>query len=338
MAGADRNASDAGAGGGGEAAKRRRRRISSRCGARSSSDAKAGPRSVCRGVVRTRLSRSETRKQPRRKNTARAATETPPPRTIVPATEPQKSFPRTSRRRSPAGRSRPSAARTLRRSSGSRAGYERTQTTRGSWSRARARGRSLGCVRECIDDLSAAIEALRGGDDARRGDACPAEIVDALVARGECHASASGTTPRPPTSAGASRAPGAGSLPRACVARVGSSATPRRRRLGSAARRRSGGEGRSRWPGVRQARDGALRGQREGGENRSRRRVARVGSRRGGALLLSFRRRLRRDFETIPNRVVSKHTTYRYRVERPHFFRPPRSLSESVTSDPPARL
>ena len=53
--------------------------------------------------------------------------------------------------------------------------------------RARAR-RSLGCVRECIDDLSAAIEALRGGDDARRGDACPAEIVDALVARGECHA------------------------------------------------------------------------------------------------------------------------------------------------------
>ena len=53
--------------------------------------------------------------------------------------------------------------------------------------RARAR-RSLGCVRECIDDLSAALEALRGGDDAPCGDALSAEIVDALVARGECHA------------------------------------------------------------------------------------------------------------------------------------------------------
>ena len=53
--------------------------------------------------------------------------------------------------------------------------------------RARAR-RSLGCVREGIDDLSAALEALRGGDDAPCGDARSAEIVDALVARGECHA------------------------------------------------------------------------------------------------------------------------------------------------------
>ena len=56
--------------------------------------------------------------------------------------------------------------------------------------RASAR-RSLGCVRECVDDLTAALEALRGGGDARRGDTRSAEIVEivhALVARGECHA------------------------------------------------------------------------------------------------------------------------------------------------------
>ena len=54
---------------------------------------------------------------------------------------------------------------------------------------ARARAhRSLGRARECVEDLTAALEALRGEIAAPREDSRAADIAHALVARGECHA------------------------------------------------------------------------------------------------------------------------------------------------------
>ena len=54
---------------------------------------------------------------------------------------------------------------------------------------ARARAhRVLGRARECVEDLTAALEALRGEIAAPREDSRAADIAHALVARGECHA------------------------------------------------------------------------------------------------------------------------------------------------------
>ena len=149
-------------------------------------------------------------------------------------TEPQV-VPEDVRRRSPAGRSRPSAARTLRRSSGSRGVTNGPKRREALVARARAQPR----LRARVHRRSQRRD--RGASRRRRratGDACPAEIVDAL-ARGECRG-ARAVRRRVRTSAGAV-APGLASASRGCARRLQRSAEEAAARGASA--RRSGGEG-----------------------------------------------------------------------------------------------
>ena len=311
MAGADRNASDAGAGGGGE---RERRAAGSRPLRREIIERREG-RLAERAVARARR-----RKRPRRKNTARAA-----------------------RRRRRGCRSRDGASEVVPEDVASALAGGSLASERGAYGRrravharvtngpkrreapGRAPARGAASARARGIEISAPRSRRFAAETTRTRDACP---------RRDCRRARRAR--RVPRGARAVRRrvrrlrrgfarPGLASA-RGHVSRASVHATPRGGGSGARAppqRRR----GASRWPGVRQARDGALRGQRKAGKPfRAASRASGPAAARSASPAFGVDSVSNASFETTPPR------------QRPHFFRPPRSLSESVTSDPPARL
>ena len=191
--------------------------------------------------------------------------------------------------------------------------------------------------RERIGGLSAAARRFAAAD-ARRATASPRRLSTRGAMRRACHGGAwSGATPRPPTSASRrrARAEHAGDLPRA----VSRASAPAANAAGGGGSVRTRAAAAARGEvGQAFAKPGMASASRTEGSrrlNRSARRRARGvsppwrgrfrfadGRVRDAARIASFRRV---DYVQVPR-------------QRPHFFRPPRSLSESVTSDPPARL